>query len=101
MFKLISLSFLKDLSQKPSTGEIRMQSTLLKTKVNAVHAGLSQLLLLQKVFMQSRLKNSLIFLNNNLLIVYALAVVAMEESYHTLSNIYKKASKFLDQTIPT
>jgi hypothetical protein len=28
-------------------------------------------------------------------------MVAMEEPYHTLYNIYKQASKFLDQTIPT
>ena len=65
--------------QSPWTGELRKRLVQLKTKVDAVHAGLSQLLLLQKVCTQSRVKNSLIYLNNNLLIVLLVQAVAMED----------------------
>jgi hypothetical protein len=63
----------------PWTGELRKRLVQLKTKVHAVHAGLSQLLLLQKVCTQSRVNNFLIYLNNNLLIVLLVQAVAMED----------------------
>jgi hypothetical protein len=89
------------LSQLPSTGELRVQSTQLKTKVNVVHAGLSQLLLQLKVLMPSRLENSLVFLNNNLLIVTHNLKVAMVDGNHGLCNISNRTSKISKMTTST
>jgi hypothetical protein len=50
-------------------GDKRVQSIMLKTKVNVVHVGLSQLLLQLRVHMPLNTENFTIYLNNNLLIV--------------------------------
>ena len=75
-----------------------MRSTQLKTKVNVVHAGLSQLLLPLKVLMPSRLENFLVFLNNNLLIVTHSLKVAMVDGNHGLCNILNRTNKILKMT---
>ena len=88
-------------SQLPLTGELRVKSTQLKTKANVVLAGLSRLLPQLRVLMPSRLENSLIFLNNNLLIVTNSLKVAMVDGNHGLCNISKKTNKILRKTTST
>jgi len=56
-------------SQNPLTGELRVQLTMLRTKVNVVHAGPSQLLVLLKVDTKSRLAHSSHSQSNNSLTV--------------------------------
>ena len=66
-----------------------------------VHAGLSQLLLQLKVLAPSRPESSLIFLNNNSLIVTHSLKVAMVDGNHGLCNISKRANKISKKTTST
>ena len=74
------------------TGELREPLTQLRTNVNVVHAGLSQLLVLLKVDTSSRLANSSPFQSNNSLIAILLmeTKVAMVEIWQLLSHTFKK-----------
>ena len=92
---------MKLVSQLQSTGENRVQSTKLKTRVNVVHAGLSRLLLRWKVWPPSRRRNSLIFLNNNLLIVTAHLMVAKEDTHTMHSNTTRRIRQISKKTTPT
>ena len=84
------LNFQLKISQNLLTGLNKVLLTLLKIKLNAVHVGLSQLLLLLKLSMPSKLKNLQDSLNNSLLTVlevYTEMKVVMVVSWILLSNI--------------
>lgn len=88
-------------SQRKSTGQKRTQSTELKTRVNVVHAGLSQLLLQWKVCTPSSQRNSLIFPSSNLLIATLHLMVAREDTQAVHSHISKRISKISAKTTRT
>ena len=88
-------------SQLPLTGELKVKSTQLKTKANVVLAGLSRLLPQLRVLMPSRLENSLIFLNNNLLIVTLHLMVAKEDTHTMHSNTTRRIRQISKKTTPT
>ena len=98
---LRQLSLMKLVSQLQSTGQNWVQSTKLKTRVNVVHAGLSRLLLRWKVWPPSRRRNSLIFLNNNLLIVTLHLMVAKEDTHTMHSNTTRRIRQISKKTTPT
>jgi len=65
------------------TGEPKVQSMVLKIKVNADHAGHSQLLALLKDIISSKLESFLTFLNNKLSIVIPNLMDVTEDGNHT------------------
>ena len=85
-----------------STGEQRVQSTQLKIKHNADHAGHSLLLLPSKELTSLPLENFFLFQNNNSLIVTLLHMDAMEDGNQMPSftlNQNQKTSKVLMYTL--
>ena len=84
------------------TGLTKVQLPPLRIKVNAVHAGLSHPLVLLKVPTKLQLVNSSPSLNNNLLIAFKPASVAMEVGKHVLSLTTKATTHILrTHTLPT
>merc|ERR1711990_1017804 len=80
-----TLSFLRRPTMPPSTGEARTLLPQLRTKLNAVHAGLSPPPVPSKVLMPSRLDPSNPSLSNNSSLAPSKTLDAMVDSWTMLS----------------